>query len=89
MGSDTAWPITDAGFVPVRLGDREALSVALEEVLSDGLLRDRLCESSRRAQLRHFSWNAIASRYADTLVRRGETSSARTIADTTVGTRAR
>jgi hypothetical protein len=77
------------GFCSGSSGDREALSVALEEVLSDGLIRYRLCESRRRAQLHHFSWNAIASRYADTLVRRDETSSARTIADSTVGTRAR
>jgi glycosyltransferase involved in cell wall biosynthesis len=88
-GPDTAWPITDAGFVPVPLGDREALSVALEKVLSDDPLRGELRERSRRAQLQHFSWNAIASRYSDTLLGHGETSSARAVADTGVVARTR
>jgi glycosyltransferase involved in cell wall biosynthesis len=88
-GPDTAWPITDAGVVPVPLGDREALSVALEKVLSDDPLRGELCERSRRAQLQYFSWNAIASRYSDALIGQGETSSARAIADTAVVARTR
>ena len=37
-GPDTGWPITEAGILPVPLGDREALSGALEKVLSDDAL---------------------------------------------------
>ena len=66
-GSDTGWPITEAGILPVPLGDREALSGALEKVLSDTALRNALCQRSRRAQEQYFSWRAIAARYADTL----------------------
>jgi len=66
-GPETGWPITEAGFVPVPMGDREGLSVALQRVLSDATLRASLRERSRRAQEQYFSWHAIAARYADTL----------------------
>jgi glycosyltransferase involved in cell wall biosynthesis len=66
-GPDTGWPIIEAGILPVPLGDREALSGALEKVLSDTALRNALCQRSRRAQEQYFSWRAIAARYADTL----------------------
>jgi glycosyltransferase involved in cell wall biosynthesis len=67
VGPETGWPITEAGLVPVPLGDREALSVALQNVLSNPALRASLAERSRRAQEQHFSWRAIAARYADVL----------------------
>jgi len=66
-GPETGWPITEAGFVPVPMGDREGLSVALQRVLSDATLRASLAERSRRAQQQYFSWHAIAARYADAL----------------------
>jgi len=66
-GPDMGWPITEAGILPVPLGDREALSGALEKVLFDNALRNALCQRSRRAEEEYFSWNAIAARYADTL----------------------
>jgi glycosyltransferase involved in cell wall biosynthesis len=66
-GSETGWPITEAGFVSVPSGDREGLSLALVKVLSEGAFRETLIERSRRAQEQYFSWNAIAARYADTL----------------------
>ena len=66
-GSETGWPVTEAGILAVPLGDREALSVALERVLVDDELRSSLAERSRRAQEQYFSWRVIAARYADAL----------------------
>jgi glycosyltransferase involved in cell wall biosynthesis len=66
-GPETGWPVTEAGIVAVPLGDREALSVALERVLVDDELRASLAERSRRAQEQYFSWRVIAARYADAL----------------------
>jgi glycosyltransferase involved in cell wall biosynthesis len=68
-GTETAWPITEAGVLGVPQGDREALSEALERVLTDDALRASLGERSRRAQAQYFCWSAIASRYADALCR--------------------
>jgi glycosyltransferase involved in cell wall biosynthesis len=66
-GPETAWPITEAGILSVPLGDREALSVALERVLSDDALRASLAERSRLAQKKYFSWPAIANNVAHSL----------------------
>lgn len=66
-GSETGWPVTEAGIIAVPLGDREALSVALERVLVDEELRSSLAARSRRAQEQYFSWRVIAARYADAL----------------------
>jgi glycosyltransferase involved in cell wall biosynthesis len=74
-GPDSGWPVTEAGILAAPLGDREALSTALERVLADDALRISLAERSRRAQKQYFSWHAIAARYADALGGRGEGSS--------------
>jgi glycosyltransferase involved in cell wall biosynthesis len=66
-GPETGWPVTEAGILAVPLGDREALSVALERVLVDDDLRSSLAERSSRAQAQYFSWRVIAARYADVL----------------------
>lgn len=66
-GPETAWPITEAGIIAVRLGDRGALSVALERVLADDDLRASLAERSRQAQEKYFSWPAIAGCFARAL----------------------
>jgi glycosyltransferase involved in cell wall biosynthesis len=66
-GHDTGWPITEAGILPVPVGDRGALAVALESALVDAALCASLAERSRRAYDQFFSWRAIAARYADTL----------------------
>jgi glycosyltransferase involved in cell wall biosynthesis len=71
-GPDTAWPITEAGILPVPMGDRDALASALERVLTDDALRATLAERSRRAYAQYFSWHAIAARYADVLGQRAE-----------------
>ena len=66
-GSETAAPITDAGVVLVSGEDKNALGGALVRVLSDHAYRDRLAERSRGAYKNHFSWEAIAKRYAAVL----------------------
>lgn len=66
-GSETAAPITDAGVVFVSGEDKNALGGALVRVLSDRAYHDRLAERSRVAYKNHFSWEAIASRYASVL----------------------
>jgi glycosyltransferase involved in cell wall biosynthesis len=80
-GPETGWPITEAGFVPAPLGDREALSTALESVLANDALRISLAERSRRVQVQYFSWQAIAARYADALGRPAEGSSASVVTE--------
>jgi glycosyltransferase involved in cell wall biosynthesis len=66
-GSETAAPITDAGVVLVPGGNKTALGEALVRVLSDGEYHARLAERSRAAYQKHFSWDAIAARYASLL----------------------
>src|SRR5579872_2805292 len=73
-GHDTGWPITEAGILPVPIGDREQLSAALDRVLVDDTLRASLADRSRRAYEQFFSWRAIAARYADTLGKSAEVS---------------
>ena len=66
-GSETGFPITEAGVVLVRQGDREALAEALSRVLADEAYHRELRERSRRAQREHFSWSSIAGRYLELL----------------------
>ena len=62
-GPETGWPVTEAGILSVPLGDRQALSSALESVLSNDALRTSLAARSRHAHEKYFSWSAIAARY--------------------------
>jgi glycosyltransferase involved in cell wall biosynthesis len=71
-GTDTSWPITEAGVSLVPAGDREALAAALEQVLLNSSLRASLAERSRRAHREYFAWPVIARRYADALRNSGE-----------------
>jgi hypothetical protein len=73
-GPDTGWPITEAGIVPVPIGDRQALAAAVEKVLADDTLSASLADRSRRAYGRYFCWRAIAALYADILGKRSEDS---------------
>jgi len=66
-GAETAWPITEAGIRAVPLGDREALSQALETVLKDDRLRQSLATRSQNAQASYFSWPAIAAQFVQCL----------------------
>jgi glycosyltransferase involved in cell wall biosynthesis len=69
QGPETGWPVTEAGLIPVPDGNREALSLALTQVLSDGALQTSLADRSRRAHQRYFSWLAIAACYSGALER--------------------
>jgi len=66
-GPDTDWPITEAGIVAVPPGDRPALAGALENVLNDGALRNKLSGRSRNALEKYFSWAAITTRFFEEL----------------------
>lgn len=66
-GPETAAPITQAGlalFSPQRKGD---LGEVLLRVLEDTHYRTALAQQSWLAQREHFSWPAIAARYAEFL----------------------
>jgi len=66
-GGETAPPITEAGLA---LYSREIpgdLSRVLLKVLAEPEYRALLAERSRAAQLRYFSWSAIATEYAQVL----------------------
>jgi glycosyltransferase involved in cell wall biosynthesis len=86
-GTETGWPVTEAGIVAVPLGDREALSVGLERVLVDDELRSSLAERSRRAQEQYFSWRVVAARYADALGSLGGAPSSKVCAEAALVTR--
>jgi glycosyltransferase involved in cell wall biosynthesis len=75
-GSETAWPITEAGIFAAPQGDRESLAAALENVLTDGAFRRTLAERSRIAHEKYFSWEAIAGRFAEELHLRDKASAA-------------
>jgi len=64
-GPETAAPVTEAGlalFSPRRKGD---LGDVLVRVLEDEHYRASLAQRSWLAQRQHFSWRAIAARYAE------------------------
>jgi glycosyltransferase involved in cell wall biosynthesis len=63
-GPETVWPVTDAGILAASMGDRRALAVMLQDVLTDERLRSTLRGRSRRAHDKYFSWTAITARYA-------------------------
>jgi glycosyltransferase involved in cell wall biosynthesis len=66
-GPETAPPITEAGlalYSPQRTGD---LGDVLLRVLADEHYRASLAQRSWLAQAQHFSWRAIAERYAELL----------------------
>jgi glycosyltransferase involved in cell wall biosynthesis len=66
-GSETASPITGAGVLLVPPDRPEELLGALVRVLSDSALRAELSSRSLAAYQQHFSWEAIAGRFADFL----------------------
>jgi glycosyltransferase involved in cell wall biosynthesis len=66
-GAETAAPITDAGVVLVQENDSGALQQALLRVLCDWPYCSELRARSRSAYEAHFSWRAIAARFASAL----------------------
>jgi glycosyltransferase involved in cell wall biosynthesis len=63
-GPETASPITDAGVVLIPQNNPEQLSAALIRILSDAPYNAALRRRSQAAYQSHFSWPAIAARYA-------------------------
>lgn len=63
-GSETAAPITEAGVILVPRLDAQLFADALIRVLSDSLLRAELSARCRAAYQDHFSWPAIAAKFA-------------------------
>ncbi len=71
-GWETAPPITEAGVVLVEEGATSEYGPALVRVLTNDDYRASLRERSRRAQKNHFSWTAIAEKFASALRSAGE-----------------
>jgi glycosyltransferase involved in cell wall biosynthesis len=63
-GAETSWPITDAGVLLASPGNPTELHEALVHVLSDPELRASLRQQNALAYRQHFSWPAIATRFA-------------------------
>jgi glycosyltransferase involved in cell wall biosynthesis len=59
-GAETGPPVTEAGVILVKEGDRDALAEALGRVLSDNVLRSELHRRSMVARDKYFSWDVIA-----------------------------
>jgi Glycosyl transferases group 1 len=66
-GPETGGPITEAGVELVVQGDRDALAEALGRVLTEEDLWRQLHQRNLRAYAEHFSWEAVAERYIQTL----------------------
>jgi glycosyltransferase involved in cell wall biosynthesis len=60
---ETSFPVTEAGVRLVPVGDTDGLVRELVSVLQDDVLREALCERSREAAQRYFSWEHIAELY--------------------------
>ena len=67
QSEETSFPVTEAGVLLVPQGDSIALARELGRVLSDDVYRLQLCERSRAAQQRYFSWTVIAESFLRTL----------------------
>jgi glycosyltransferase involved in cell wall biosynthesis len=63
-GSETAPPVTDAGVILIPQADPQPIAAALVRVLSDSAFRAELASRSRAAYQQHFSWPAIAAKFA-------------------------
>lgn len=69
-GPETAAPITEAGVMLVSSAKPQEFAKGLTRVLLDQPHHDALAAKSRAAYQTHFSWPAIAARYAKTLRQR-------------------
>jgi glycosyltransferase involved in cell wall biosynthesis len=66
-GPETAAPITEAGVMLVSPANAQEFAKALTRVLVDKPHHDALAARSQAAYQKHFSWPAIAARYAEAL----------------------
>jgi|SRR5579875_32191 len=62
-GAETAPPVTEAGVLLVRAGDRDGIAQALTAVLASEKLNADLRARSIAAAEKYFSWEAIASQF--------------------------
>ncbi|MGC0774261.1 MAG: glycosyltransferase family 4 protein [Candidatus Acidiferrum sp.] len=67
QGGETAPPVTEAGIEFVRPEEANNFGPALVRVLADSSLRARLAKRSREAYPRYFSWDVIASQFAEAM----------------------
>jgi glycosyltransferase involved in cell wall biosynthesis len=67
QGWETAAPLTEAGIVWVPHEDLNNFGPALVRVLADPPFRAQLAKRSREAYSRYFSWDVIASQFAEAL----------------------
>jgi glycosyltransferase involved in cell wall biosynthesis len=67
QGWETAPPITEAGVVLVQPDETNDFGPALVRVLADRPFRMLLAEHSRKAYLQYFSWEVIASQFAEAM----------------------
>ena len=67
QGSETAAPLTEAGLVLVPPEDSNNFGPALVSVLADPSFRAQLAKRSREAYARYFSWDVIASQFAEAM----------------------
>jgi glycosyltransferase involved in cell wall biosynthesis len=63
-GSETCFPVTEAGVELAPEGDREALASALTRVMIENDFRQELRRRSIRARTEYFSWSKIAQQFA-------------------------
>jgi glycosyltransferase involved in cell wall biosynthesis len=66
-GPETAPPVTEAGVAFYSESQKDEPGVTLARVLEDELYRAKLTEKGCRAYEEHFSWSAIATRFAQAL----------------------
>jgi hypothetical protein len=67
-GTETGFPITEAGLLLYDRKDREGLADGLSRVLTDENLYKELRARSLAAAAKYFSWDAIAAKFHETLV---------------------
>jgi glycosyltransferase involved in cell wall biosynthesis len=67
QGWETAPPVTEAGVVLVGPDETNNFGPALVRVLSDSRFRMQLAERSRQAYRKYFSWEVIASQFAEAM----------------------
>jgi glycosyltransferase involved in cell wall biosynthesis len=63
-GSETDFPLTEAGLELAPEGDRDALASALARVMTENDFRQELRRRSVRARTEYFSWSKIAQQFA-------------------------
>lgn len=64
-GTETTAPITEAGVMLVENGNQDALEQEFVRILRDERLYRELCQRSAAVAKKDFSWDAIASKFAE------------------------